>query len=75
MNNKDKGLAFFGLGGCLLVLGLAKFFDTSSLRPTGRWSLVFGPLFDAFGPPGPALGFIALGAAFACVGYVLRSKK
>ncbi|MDP1690701.1 MAG: hypothetical protein Q8L49_01845 [Burkholderiaceae bacterium] len=75
MNNKDKGLAFIGIGACLVVLALANLIQPSPARPTGRWSLIFGPLFDAFGPLGPALAFAGLGAGFALVGYILRGKK
>lgn len=75
MNNKDKGLANIGLGVCGVVLGLEKMFGQSFGRPTGKWSVIFGPLFDSFGPKGPALASIAIGMVFVIFGLVLRGKK
>jgi hypothetical protein len=43
-----------------LVLGLIKLVDPPSVRPTGRWSVMYGPLFDSFGPVEPAAAFIVL---------------
>ena len=75
MNNKDKGNANIGIGACSLVLGLVKMLEPSSGRPTGRWSLIFGPLFDTFGPSGPAVASILVGAALIFFGIFLRGKK
>lgn len=75
MNNWDKGNAYAGLGGVSLVLGLVKLAYPSSDRPTGRWSLIYGPLFDYFGPLGPAIAFVAFGVMLIVFGFFLRSKK
>lgn len=74
MNNKDKGNANIGIGFVGLVLGLVKLFEPPSIRPTGRWSIIFGPLFDSFGPAGPAAAFIAIGFLLIIFGIFLRCK-
>lgn len=33
-------------------------------RPTGRWSFVLGPLFDAFGSTGITVAWLALAVVF-----------
>jgi hypothetical protein len=75
MNNKDKGNADIGIGVCAVVLGLVKLSESSSVRPTGRWSLIFGPLFDSFGAYGPAMASLAIGGGLIIYGFFLRSKK
>lgn len=75
MNNKDKGLASIGIGLCSLVFGSVDLLWVSSARPTGRWSLIFGPLFDSFGPAGPAMASMVIGIGLIFFGFVLRSKK
>ena len=75
MNDKDKGNAHIALGGCSLLFGLLDLTKTSVTRPTGRWSVIFGPLFDAFGPSGPAMASVVIGIVLIFFGIVLRSKK
>ena len=75
MNNKDKGLANVWLGVCFVAIGLVDMFGRSSGRPTGKWSVIFGPLFDSFGPKGPAMAWIAIGMGFVIFGFVLKGKK
>jgi hypothetical protein len=75
MDNKDKGNAHIGLGAVSLTLGMVKVAYPSEQPPTGRWSLIFGPLFDSFGPMGPAIAFVAIGFLLVIFGFFLRSKK
>ena len=75
MNNKDMGLANIGIGVCGCVLGLVELINPPTTRPTGRWSLIFGPLFDSFGPSGPAMTWFAVGVALIVFGTFLWSKK
>ena len=75
MNNKDKGNAHIGIGAVAVVFGILEFASMSQTRPTGRWSLIFGPLFDSFGPSGPALAHFFIGILFIIFGFFLRGKK
>jgi hypothetical protein len=75
MNNKDKGNANIGIVICALVLGLVKLPESSSTRPTGRWSLIFGPLFDSFGSCGPAIATLAIGGGLIIFRFFLRGKN
>jgi hypothetical protein len=75
MDKKEKANVYVGLGICSAALGFVKFAEPSSVRPTGRWSFIYGPLFDAFGQSGPAMAFVFIGAVFIGLGLFLRSKK
>jgi hypothetical protein len=75
MDNKDKGNAHIGIGAVAMVFGILEFFSMSPTRPTGRWSLIYGPLFDSFGPIGPALAHVFIGMLFIIFGFILRGKK
>jgi hypothetical protein len=75
MSNKDQGNAFIGLG---LVGLIGEIFDliySEPSRPTGRWSLVFGPLFDSFGFIGLSVIYLFIGFIFVIFGLFLRGKK
>jgi hypothetical protein len=74
-DKKNNGNGYVGLGLCSLVLGLVKLAELPSVRPTGRWSLIFGPLYDSFGPSGPAISSIFIGLVLIGIGFFLRSKK
>lgn len=75
MDNKDKGNAGIGIGMCCLVLGITQVAYPSASRPTGRWSFVLGPLFDAFGLIGPAMLPIIFGISLVFFGFLLRNRK
>lgn len=75
MNNKDKGNAHIVIGAVAVLLGVLDMASLSSARPTGRWSLIFGPLFDSFGPMGPAIAHIGIGVLLVALGFFYRGKK
>jgi hypothetical protein len=75
MNHNDKSLANIAVGLCVLVVGISNLLDPPLVRPSGRWSAIFGPLFDAFGTNGPALALVAIGVVFIVFGIILRGKK
>lgn len=75
MGNKDKGNFWIGIGLVCVVLGATQIANPSSSHPTGRWSFILGPLFDAFGQVGPPMFSIVLGISFVVLGFSLRSKK
>lgn len=75
MNNKEKGNGNIGIGLCGVILGIAKLISPSLERPTGRWSFIFGPLFDLFGVSGVGLINVIIGVTFIYFGFYLRRKK
>ena len=75
MGNKDKGNFGIGIGLVGIVLGATQIAYPSSSHPTGRWSFILGPLFNAFGQVGPPMFSIVLGILFIIFGLLQRSKK
>lgn len=47
-----------------LIAAAANALSGYTQRPTGRWSFVLGPLFDAFGSTGITIAWLALAAVF-----------
>lgn len=47
-----------------LIAAAANALEGDSQRPTGRWSFVLGPLFDAFGNTGITVAWLALAVVF-----------
>ena len=75
MNNKDKGNAHIVIGAAVVLLGVLDVARLTSGRPTGRWSVIFGPLFDSFGPMGPAIAYVGIGMVLVALGFFYRRQK
>lgn len=65
----EKRMAYLGVGLISLIGAAANALDGYQQRPTGRWSFVLGPLFDAFGSHGITALWLAMGAFFLFVAW------
>jgi len=57
-----------------LLMACSEFLNPQLTRPTGRWSFLFGPIWDAFGPTGLAAYWALAGLVFLAVD-VVKGKK
>lgn len=64
MNHKDWQRANIAIGSIVIALGLFNEFFGKGERPTGRWSVIFGPIFDSFGAHGLNATQILIGLVF-----------
>lgn len=71
--DKNKRNFWIGMGLVSMLLALSNEFDGAGQRPTGRWSWVTGPLFDAFGNRGISALWLAIGAL--CILAALLGQK
>jgi hypothetical protein len=72
MNSKSN--IFIGIGLVSWSLGIANYFNPTKNRPTGKWSLILGPIWDKWGASGLVGYWIAFGAILILIGYVLRRR-
>lgn len=57
-----------------LVAAVAEFIQPQLARPTGRWSILFGPIWDAFGWGGLVGYWVVMAAIFAAA-YFFKGKR
>lgn len=70
-----KRLGFMGIGSVLVVLGVLRLVEPSSQAPSGRWSLVLGPIYESFGSFGLGFFFVALGGVMFTVGVLFKGDQ
>jgi hypothetical protein len=73
----EKANAWAGIGVLLLIMGGMKWITPDVPPFTGKWSWLYGPLYDAFGPRGTAVAMFSAGALFivAAISTWLKEKR
>lgn len=66
--------AFRWLGAMFVLLGVFKFFNPTTARPTGRWSWFLGFIWDVGGNSGLTMYWIAIGLVFLVFSFDMGGK-
>jgi hypothetical protein len=72
---KKPSLPAVGLALLTLSMGLSEYLVPTTTKPMGRWSFVFGPIWDQWGSTGVVLYWMCLGALCIVCDQLFRSKQ
>ena len=73
MVTKDRRMIALAIGLMCSVWGFFNLIEPQA-APTGRWRIVLLPLYEAVGPRGVALLWIAVGVVFLFIAYSRRNE-
>lgn len=70
----SKSALFAGFAAVSLLMGIVEYLEPTLVRPTGRWSVLFGNLWDLFGSRGIWAYWIVQSLVLFCVAIINRGK-
>jgi hypothetical protein len=70
-----KSALFAGVAAVSLLMGIVEYLDPTLVRPTGRWSILFGNLWDEFGSRGIWVYWISQSLVLASIALFSRKYR
>jgi uncharacterized membrane protein len=75
LSPKDIAKANIGFALVAFTMAIVEYFDKTTTRPTGRWSILFGPIYDSFGSLGISIWYVLVGLLLALIAFFKWRKS